>query len=237
MTDTRILWPQSTYQAIWQWPALAGKLGCGFPLPRPFLIGIRGVDLGADSSHETRSKASYDDTFCLLPAGRPHALFRGSSHAYQLFSKLSPDVNRDGVGDVATIRPGRYVLTWKMDDKAGCPVFELTMPDGGKNIPSARDVNHDGIADPGPYTANAVLFHSGFDAPAGADHRSSIACQTTSVANLKLMKQAGHVIDYVLATADEAVRLVAELPTWAEPGADMSDDGESVPPPPGEPNA
>jgi hypothetical protein len=215
--NTAALWPKSTYRALYQWPALAGKLGCTWPLTRPFLLGIRGVGLGDDNSHETRSRAVYDDSFCLLPAGKPHALFRGSSHAYQLFSKQSPDVNRDGIGDVATINPGRYLLTWKMDDGAGCPVFELTMPVGAKDIPCARDLNHDGSAELGPYTANAVLFHSGYDAPPGAAHSSSIACQTTSVANLKLMKQAGHVIDYVLTTAEEAVRLVAELPPWEEP--------------------
>ncbi len=214
MTDTTCLWPTKTDQAIWFYGALAAKLGAVAPYPRPFLIGIRGVVLGANQSHETRSKAAYDDSFILCQHGKMHALFRGSSHAYQLYSKLSPDVNHDGVGDVATINPGRYVCTWKMDDGVGCPVFEITLPNGGKDLPAARDVNHDGLADAGPYTANAVLFHSGYDAPPGAAHGSSIACQTTSLENLKRMKAAGHVIDYVLITAEEAVRLVSELPAW-----------------------
>lgn len=218
MTDTKILWPQSTYQAIWHWPALAGKLGCSFPLARPFLIGIRGVDLGADASHPVKAVAKYNESFCLLPAGKPHALFRGSTHPMQLRSGASPDVNGDGVGDVAMIDPGRYLLTWKMDDRAGCPVFELTTPTGGKNIVCRRDLDHDGIAEAGPYFCDSILFHTGpFDAPANAEHKSSIGCQCASLANLQLLKQAGHVIDYALITAEEAVRLVSELPAWVEP--------------------
>jgi hypothetical protein len=209
-----ILWPSNPDHFLFLWGALAGKLGCAYPLERPFLIGARGVLPGATETHPTRSRAAYDDSFVLMAPSKRPVLFAGSTHAYQLHSKLAQDANRDGVGDVGTIDPGRYVLTWKMRDGAGCPVFELTMPDGGKNIPCHRDIDHNGTAEAGGYTANAILFHTGFDAPPGADHASSIGCQTTSKKNLLLLEEAGHVLDYVLADASTLVTLAGELPAW-----------------------
>lgn len=211
MTDTSKLWPPDSVAPINWWGYLSGKIGAPYPLVRPFLIGLRGVELFTTETHETRSKVSYDDTAILLPPGKLPVVFKFSSHAYQLFSKLSPDVNHDGVGDVGTINPGRYVLTLKGADKIGCPIFELTLPNGNKNIPCARDVAHTGIAQLGSYTADSVLFHTGFDAPLGAEHRSSIACQTCSLPDLKAMRDAGHVIDYELTTADYAVELLRDF--------------------------
>jgi len=220
--NTTSLWPAAPDQALFLWGAVAGKLGAQYPLQRPFLIGIRGVLPFAPESHPSRSRAAYDDCFVLIPPQKRQVLFAGSTHAYQLFSKLSPDVNHDGVGDVGTIDPGDYLLTWRMRDKVGCPVFELTMPDGGKNIPCSRDLDHDGTPNAGPFTANAVLFHTGYDAPPGADHSSSISCQTTSLPNLLAMEAAGKVLDYRLRTVESILTLVSELPTWddaTEPNA------------------
>lgn len=215
MTDTAILWPTKTDQAIWFYGALAAKLGVEAPYPRPFLIGIRGVKLGAAQSHETRSVAEYDDSFVLCAQGKMHKLFAGATHAMQKRSGASPDVNHDGEGDVATIDPGRYVLTWKVDDRAGCPVFEVTTAEGAKEIPCHRDLDHDGIAETPGHRATAVLMHTGpFGRPPNAEHSSSIACQVTDLPSLLLMKSAGHAIDYVLTTADEVVRLASELPAW-----------------------
>jgi hypothetical protein len=217
MTDTSKLWPARTDHSIWHWGAVAAALGVKAPYPRPFLIGIRGVVLGEPQSHETRSVAKYDDAFCLMASGKMHRLFPGATHAMQLRSGASPDVNHDGAGDVATIDPGRYVLTWKMDDRAGCPVFELTNPDGSKEIACHRDVDHDGIAETPGQKATAVLFHTGpFGRPPNAEHSSSIACQVTDLPSLVMMKAAGHALDYVLTTADEVARIVGELPSWDE---------------------
>lgn len=217
--DARGLWPSGAVAPVNWWSWLAGKL-LESVQPGPVLIGIRGVVPWAEETHETRSQAAYDDTFVLLAPGHDPKLFRGSSHAYQLFSKLSPDVNGDGVGDVATINPGRYVLHYRMLDGAGCPVFDLTLPDGSGNIPASRDLNHDGHVDgsieAGPYVATAVLFHTGYDAPPGAEHRSSIACQTTSVQNLRDMAAAGHTIVYVLTTAERAIEIMGGYPTAAD---------------------
>ncbi len=211
------LWPAPNAFPTNHWAHLAGKLGAPFPLVRPFLIGLRGASLGATETHETRSKAAYDDTFVLLSPSDAPVAFKGSSHAYQLFSKLSPDVNHDGFGDVGTINTGRYLLTYRGTDKVGCPLFELTMPDGNKNIPCMRDVKHSGVAEPGNYTANAILFHTGYDRPEGAEHGSSIACQTTSLVNLKAMRAAGHLIDYSLAEASDAVELMRDFEPGTEP--------------------
>jgi hypothetical protein len=217
VTDTSSLWPSRTDHAIWFWGAVAAALGAKLPYTRPFLIGIRGVMLLENESHETRSVAKYDDAFCLMASGKVHRLFSGATHAMQLRSGASPDVNHDGVGDVATIDPGRYLLIWKQDDRAGCPVFELVNPDFSKEIACHRDTDHDGLAETPGQKATAVLFHTGpFGRPPNAEHSSSIACQVTDLPSLLMMKSAGHVIDYVLITAEEAVRIVGELPKWDE---------------------
>lgn len=220
--DCSILWSglhgkTITEEAALQmkWGALSGRLGA---VPSsPFLLGIRGVALGAKESSKTRSKVAYDDTFCFYyPAGGIY-LFAGSTHAFQLFSKQSPDVNGDGVGDVATIMPGHYVMTWKMDDAAGCPIFEISNPDGAKLIDCLRDVDHDGVAEAGPHKASAILFHTGpFGSPPNAAHKYSIGCQTTGKAPLVEMRDHAHVFPYVLVTAQTAVEIAQQLPSFVD---------------------
>lgn len=222
MTSCSKLWPESTPgNSTDHWGWLAGKLGAVAPLTRPFLIGIRGAAPLAPETHETIARPAYDDSFVLLEAdGKlPPYLFAGATHAYQLDSGLSPDVDGDKRGDVGTILPGRYLLTLAADKPY--PIFVLTTPDGSGNIPAVRDTNHDGRYSPEEYArqsvATAVLLHSGWDAPADSAHRSSIACQTCNVSNLRLLavetKRAGRkTMDYVLITADDALAILADSP-------------------------
>lgn len=213
--DCSSLWPSKPDQSLFLWGAIAGKLGCKYPLERPFLIGVRGVKLFGLEPHPTRSVAEYDDAFVLLPPGKRQVFFPGATHAMQRHSSASPDVDGDGQGDVATIDTGRYLLIWKTDDRAGCPIFELTTHDGLKAISCHRDLDHDGIAESPGYKATAVLMHTGpFDSPPSAEHKSSIACQVTGLTNLLAMRAAGKVLDYVLTTAENLVTLVSELPSW-----------------------
>jgi hypothetical protein len=217
LMDARSLWPSGSVSPLNHWGHLAGKLGASPALERPFLIGLRGVFLWGTETHDTRHTQAYDDAFVLLTSAGAPRVFKGSTHAYQLHSKLSPDVNGDGVGDVGTIDPGRYLLTYGTTDAAGCPTFVLKLPNGSGVIPCTRDTDHDGRPEADRhYTATAILMHSGFDAPPGAEHRSSIGCQTCSADYLRLMLQAGKVIDYALVNATTAIDLMRDFGETSE---------------------
>lgn len=189
---------------------LAGRLGATPTLTRPFLIGMR--------TYPVKDAPKYDDQFILLTLDDLPVIFPGATHAYQLNSTESQDLNHDGVGDVACICPGTYILTDALS--APYPIFILTTPDGNGNIPAWRDTNHDGVFSDSELaiktTANAVLMHTGWDAPADSAHRSSIACQTTSLKWLQAMhaacqKMKTKVIDYHLINAVDANQIMDEF--------------------------
>jgi hypothetical protein len=255
--DARGLWPSGEpFSAPNWWGWLAGTLGAEYPLKRPFLIGIRGVACSpsfATETHETVARPAYDDTFVFLsPQPVPPYVFAGATHPYQRDSKLSPDIDGDGRGDVGCIRtlqllradtrpgetsvvyeavkgsglflrkdpwaPGRLVMTLALESP--CPVFTIATVDGSERIPCVRDTDHDGKYSPAELTqasfATAVLFHTGFDAPPDSQHRSSIACQTCNVADLRLMashaRAFGRKIDYVPIEAKDALALLEHAP-------------------------
>jgi hypothetical protein len=218
VTDIRRLWPPPGIDSRNHWGFVAGRLGYGPTLARGLVIGIRGARNWAPESHSLRSNPEYDDSFVLLHQNGaiPPALFPGSTHAFQRNSKASPDVNGDGVGDVGTIKPGRFVMHLRTGKY---PLFEVTLPDGSKRLPCFRDLDHDGVAEgDAGYTADSILFHLGLDAPADSDHRSSIGCQTASLPWLELMaaeaKSAGQ-LDYVLATAERILGCVPDYGSLA----------------------
>lgn len=211
--DCTLFWPPSASGAAWgHWISLAEKLGAKFPLERAYVIGVRGIALYARESHPTRSKPGYDDTMIVIPKSTVHRnppVLACATHAYQTHSKASPDVNRDGVGDVATIKPGSFRMHLLVGKY---PSFEITLPDGTRSLPSFRDTNHDGTADDGNYTADQILFHVGHPAPADSTHKSSIGCQTAPLEALRLLADesllSGGVLDYRLITVEEALPLV-----------------------------
>lgn len=231
--DCTALWPANDGgDAFLHWGYIAGKLGAGADLARPFLIGIRGAAPLAAETHEIVHQPNYDDTFVLLAKGAAPLMFRGATHAYQRFAKSgAPDVNRDGLPDVATIRCDRYLLTERKGERY--PLFVLTLPNGDDKIPCVRDTNHDEKLSPeeiaaaeapgndarrqigpkGQY-ATAVLFHTGIDAPKDAKHRFSIACQTASLVWLDRLalaaRSSGGKIDYVLKDAADLVPLAEQ---------------------------
>ncbi len=218
MTACARLWPKSERleDVIPHWGTMLGRLLAGGPvldgakLIRPCLLVIRGAKHGDTESHELIHRPLYDDAFVFFdPLGTPPVTFNGASHAYQKDSKLSVDVNGDGRPDVASIKPGSFVLTLALTRPQ--PVFVLTMPDGSGRIPANRDVNHDMKLEPGEGEsfATAVLLHTGWDAPPGAEHRSSIACLTCPLAQLEHMAHvcgaSGGKMDAVMVTVDRAL--------------------------------
>jgi hypothetical protein len=211
---------------------LHDKVPAGFVLERPLLIAIRGAAPGDEQTHALHAKPVYDDAFCLVQKTTMPMLFPGATHSYQLDSKLSPDVDGDGRGDVGSIRPGRLVLT----DRGAqpYPIFEVSLPNGDKLIPCWRDTGkHDGVIDDaereraetatkGPqvnatgYYSTAVLMHTGWDAPPDSEHRSSISCLTANFRHLDVMRDAARhsegKLDCILIDADELVAIVEALP-------------------------
>ena len=147
-------------------------------------------------------------------------VFAGATHAYQLYSSESPDVSGDGIGDVGSIRPGRYVLRLVSSNP---PEFSIKMPDGSPDLPAYRDTDHDGVISEAEAlasevmtrgrqvikgkgaTANAVLFHPGWDVrkPGTSRSFSSIACQTAPLSSMQRLARAGSPIDFVLTNADD----------------------------------
>ena len=226
------LWPKrDPLDFLLHWWGIAEALGAPRTRTRPFLIGIRGAKECDAETHKPVHRPAYDDTFVFIPPAEvgPTVVFPGATHAYQRDSKLSPDVDGDKRGDVGSIRCGRYEL--KDMGSQPYPIFLLTNTDGTGQIPAHRDTDHDGVISEAEaqrsetatkgaqvnktgHYATAVLFHTGFDAPADAKHRSSIACQTASLKWLQLMRErakpTGGVIDYVLVNAWDLVPIADE---------------------------
>lgn len=191
---------------------------------RPLLLAIRGAYPLATHSHRSIFQPIYDDTLVLVELTGKVTLFACSTHAFQLKSSESPDVGGaggapdDGIGDVASIRPGRYLLALQSNDP---PEFALTLPNGDGDIPAFRDTDHDGIisveeaeraetATTGPQvepgvgmTANFVLLHPGFDVdkPGAGRKFGSIACQTAPLDVVTFLAKTSSHYDYVLRDA------------------------------------
>jgi hypothetical protein len=143
------------------------------------ILGIRPKNGGATTS--------YSDQFvALLPNGTVRH-FTGSTRPGQTRSSESPDVNGDGVGDVAMLRPGSYyaVPNGLHDGKPSYSVRSAANH-GSDNVAAYRDLNHDGFysASEKDYalrhniTASSILFHVGQGNP------SSIGCQNLMPSNI-----------------------------------------------------
>lgn len=212
------LWPDPAPGNNWaHWVVIAEKLGAVFPLRRAFLLCIRNVEPWATQTHPLEIVPRYNDTGVLLSANPqiPPAVFAMSSHAYQWNSRASPDIDGDGKGDVGTIKPGRFVAHLRADKY---PVFELTLPDGNKNLPCLRDVTHMGKPE-AESTADSILIHWGYNAPADSTHSSSIGCWTMDGPELNLLKseaaKADGAVDCCLELAENVLKLVPdESPKW-----------------------
>jgi hypothetical protein len=243
----KALWPPASdpIEAILHWDWIAGKMGASYPLPRPFLLALRGVRPLASETHDLVHSAGYDDTGLLFVHGEKAVMFPMATHAFQARSKLSPDVNRDGLGDVGSVRPGQYLMTNLRNGEE--IIFHVTMPDGSPRLPCHRDFNGDRflseeeigqseelrsgaqVGDDGTW-ADSILVHGGLDAAPGAKHRFSIGCFTMSDSWRALLQlkanSTGGKIDLVLANAWDVLPLAVERA--------KKFTALSVPPPPDE---
>jgi peptidoglycan hydrolase-like protein with peptidoglycan-binding domain len=181
--------------------------GGTLPTDRATVLGLRGLSRGQDGAQDRGSTRAYDDTFVVMrPNGTAYEL-RGATHPGQLRSSLSPDVNRDGVGDVGMILPGNYVAR-PNGDHNGAASFHVLRRDGSDRIPGVRDTNGDGIFSAAErqrslnagHTMGEILFHQG-----NADRPKSIGCLTLSPANqaelIRLVGGRNRTFDFTLVDA------------------------------------
>ncbi len=197
------------------------KLGVDASLERPLLLALRGVELHGSKTHAVLSQAKYDDAFVLLTRADSTLTvreFNGATHPYQskTGSTGTPDVNHDGVPDVGTIKPGRYLLK-RQTKPAGHPSLHLVKLDGKEGIPTWRDTNQDGkvsgpeLDAPDSQLATEVLLHPGFTTkqPSGKLY-SSIGCQTARVEDVQAVAEEP-LVDYVLVDARAALVTLGAL--------------------------
>lgn len=226
------VWPEAGSSAEGQqkhYFGLARKLGVDASQSLPLLLGIRGMYPFARRAHPMTHARRYDDTFVLLTEAAEPFVFRGATHAYQLTSRESPDLDHDLLGDVGSIMPGRYRLQRKASE---VPIFALFTPDGDARIPCARDLNHNGALERieqelartikqgmqvapgiGMFALN-VLFHPGYETRMPGDTRafSSIGCQTAPLQAMKRLAATAEEIAYVLAEAEALPRGPSTFP-------------------------
>lgn len=144
----------------------------------PALLGLRGLAPDNQRHDSAQNVGPYNDTLVLLHRnsdGSPMLKeFRGSTHAGQKSSSLSPD-------GVAQLRPGNY-KTIDHGDHNDMPSWHFVTMGGDGNVPAWRDVNKDGYisssekarAEANGVTATEILLHNGVN----EDHGRSIGCQT-----------------------------------------------------------
>lgn len=148
----------------------------------PTVLGLRGLD-PSGTIRETRARSEMVDTFIVLDtdaAGRPTVReFRGSSYPAQRSSSQSPDVTRDGRGDVGMIAEGHYSVVPNGLYKGNTSYHVRTQAGSGR-LPGVRDTNQDGQHDAAEWeaarrrgdTITSVLFHPG----TRAGNVASIGC-------------------------------------------------------------
>jgi hypothetical protein len=229
LTHCDALWPKvgSAEEQVAHFASLCVAGGFRGGVNRPTLLALRGVWLGGRCIHPVWHAPLYDDAFILLSDGDAPFVFRGATHPYQVDSRASADLDRDGRKDVGMVRPGCYVLEIMGNDP---PIFKILTTEGRAEIPVYRDTNHDARIDEAEKRASVaatrgeqvapgvgafgtqILLHPGYDAtqsPKGAPF-SSIGCQTAPRDALERVLRAGRTIDYVLV---DAIDLMPALQT------------------------
>lgn len=212
-----VLWPASdasTDAKAEHYRRLCAKLGCPTTLERPLLVAFRGVELRGAETHPVLSTRKYDDAFALLALRNGVAEvreFAGATHPYQSTTNASgtPDVDGDGLRDVGTIKPGRYLLK-RQQKPPGHPSLHLVKLDEKDGIPTWRDTDHNGqitAADSSAFLlATEVLLHPGFTSTqlGKTTAYSSIGCQTARVEDVQAVAEHA-IVDYVLLDARNAI--------------------------------
>ncbi len=150
------------------------------------VLAIRGLDRNGQV-HDGRSSHAMNESYAVLwkdAQGNGHVrTFAGSTHPGQTRSSLSPDVNRDGVGDVGRIRDGTFRAVANGDHN-GAASFHVRTQGGSGRLPGVRDTNHDGVFSDAESRASAargdtlgeVLLHR----PADNGNVRSIGCMNVA---------------------------------------------------------
>ena len=188
---TREVQGEALLHANGQWPPQEGHYYVvqidqdAPPTPTPIPLGSTGgAQRDAQKRHadEQRRVATYlrrytGETLIFKAVGgrlveqNMNGAFRSAAHPGQLMSGAAPDVNRDGVSDVANLRSGVYEYHGRVNGSNRYdPVSNSTMK-------VARDLNHDGTIDSNESGhddyGTSIQIHAG-----SAGGPVSIGCQT-----------------------------------------------------------
>lgn len=221
------LWPDPGSDQCQHWRSICEIMGHETAADRSTLIGLRGVAIGAPFTHPSSSRPVYDDTFIWLGADGSLRRFAGATHSYQARSdNMGDDIDGDGVSDIATIRPGRYIgkNPHYFHGKVALDVYNL---EGTNHIPTYRDLDGDRVIDEaekefalhpshgvqtnehGAY-ARGIKFHPGWDCRHSQGRFSSVGCQTAQLGEIERLYRAEE-FDYVLLDAVEVLMHLGRL--------------------------
>jgi hypothetical protein len=221
------LWPAAGMDERQHWANVCELMGHPLTARRHTLVGLRGVAVDAAFTHPSASRPAYDDTFVWLDADGTVRRFAGATHSYQARSEnMGDDINGDGRSDIATIRPGRYLVKKPhlFHGKVALNVYDV---DGTNHIPTYRDVDGDrGISatdkdaseqpthgkmvdEQGAY-AQGIKFHPGYDTKHSEGSFSSVGCQTAPLAEIKRLHAAEEFV-YVLLDAVEVLQSLRQI--------------------------
>jgi hypothetical protein len=191
------------------WDAFAKDHGLPAHHGRARVVGVRGRDTDGNVHSTTISRGIFDDMLVVLTTDGRAVKLAVSTHPWERVSSSSPDVDRDGKGDVGMLLPGTYqaIARGSESNIAGLPTWHVVNVSGADGLPGVRNTEHGESYTQDEFDASAsrkdrltsILFHKGGDGAPNA-----IGCQVLEADGIAQLKElAGDRFDYLLVDAND----------------------------------